>query len=287
MPRSLPTLKFGADAPKVVWDMPASARERFVPLALGGAPDDASLNIFGEIGANWDGTGVTDKYVAAFLRRTEAKDITINLNSPGGDFFTGVAVYNMLREHKGTVTVNVLSLAASAASIIAMAADEVRIAKSAFMMIHKTWGLVVGNELVMSSVADLFRQFDRSSAEVYAARSALDVKAVEKLMAANNGDGTFFSGQEAVDNGFADGFTEADVTPTEDDAPTNKARNALDLILAKAGISRTERRALLSEAVGKPGAAHNNAMPGAGDVETAHALAGLLTSITQAKEQTP
>ncbi|MBN0106041.1 Clp protease ClpP, partial [Pseudomonas aeruginosa] len=85
----------------------------------------------------WTGEGVTAKRIAGALRAIGGDvDVTVNINSPGGDVFEGLAIYNLLREHKGKVTVRVLGLAASAASFIAMAADEVKIARAGFLMIH-------------------------------------------------------------------------------------------------------------------------------------------------------
>ncbi|TKA83994.1 Clp protease ClpP, partial [Sulfitobacter sp. 15WGC] len=81
----------------------------------------------GEIGGGDYGDGVTSKRIAGALRSIGERDVRVDINSPGGDFFEGVAIYNMLREHKAKVTVNVLGLAASAASVIAMAGDEIKV----------------------------------------------------------------------------------------------------------------------------------------------------------------
>src|SRR5690348_11522650 len=87
-----------------------------------------TISILDVIGSDpWTGEGVTAKRIAGALRSMEGADVTVSINSPGGDLFEGLAIYNMLREHKGKVTVKVLGLAASAASIIAFAADDLQV----------------------------------------------------------------------------------------------------------------------------------------------------------------
>lgn len=87
------------------------------------------------------GEGVTAKRISAALRAIGEQDIVVNLNSPGGDMFEGLAIYNLLRAHSGKVTVNILGIAASAASIIAMAGDEIKMGRGAFLMIHNCWAM--------------------------------------------------------------------------------------------------------------------------------------------------
>lgn len=72
-------------------------------------------------------------------------DVTVNINSPGGDMFEGLAIYNLLREYQGKVTVKVLGIAASAASVIAMAGDDIQIGRGAFLMIHNCWVVAMGS----------------------------------------------------------------------------------------------------------------------------------------------
>ncbi len=85
------------------------------------ATDDNSISVFDVIGQDYWGEGVTAKRIAGALRAMNGADVTVNINSPGGDMFEGLAIYNLLREYEGRVTVKVLGIAASAASVIAMA----------------------------------------------------------------------------------------------------------------------------------------------------------------------
>ncbi|HCF5801664.1 TPA: Clp protease ClpP, partial [Pseudomonas aeruginosa] len=93
-------------------------------------------------------------------------DVTVNINSPGGDVFEGLAIYNLLREHKGKVSVNIIGLAASAASFIAMAGDEIRIGRAAFLMIHNAWLIAMGNRNDLREIADWLEPFDMTLADI-------------------------------------------------------------------------------------------------------------------------
>ena len=95
------------------------------------AEDERTISIYDVIGVDyWTGEGVTAKRIASALRGLGKGPVTVNVNSPGGDMFEGLAIYNLLREHDGEVTIKVLGLAASAASIIAMAGDTVQIVQA-------------------------------------------------------------------------------------------------------------------------------------------------------------
>lgn len=105
---------------------------------------DNVITMFETIGEDWwTGGGVTAKKVASQLRAI-AGPVEVQINSPGGDMFEGIAVYNVLREHPHDVTVKVMGMAASAASIIAMAGDTVEIGAASFLMIHNCWVLAMG-----------------------------------------------------------------------------------------------------------------------------------------------
>lgn len=113
------------------------AFDRWNPAIKASDENDNTIGIYDPIGYDyWDDSGVTAKRISAALRSLDGADVVVNINSPGGDVFEGLAIYNLLREYKGHVTVRVLGVAASAASFIAMAADEIQIARAGFFMIH-------------------------------------------------------------------------------------------------------------------------------------------------------
>lgn len=272
MKRNMPLLPAAQSRAGMSFDLPQSALARWNPSIKAAAADDASISIFDPIGYDpWTGDGVTAKRIAAVLRGLNGADVAVNINSPGGDMFEGLAIYNLLRDHPGHVTVNVIGIAASAASIIAMAGDTIQIGRSAFLMIHNCWFGVVGNKTELRAAADTMEPFDRAMADVYAARSGLDIEAVAKLMDAE----TLIAGSDAVSQGFADALLAADqITETAgDNAP---AARALDTALAKAGMPRSERRRLISEIKGTPSAAHEGTPSAADPAELAASTAALL-----------
>jgi ATP-dependent protease ClpP protease subunit len=239
------------------------------------AKDDGdAINIYSTIGDYGDGTGMTAKIVSSVLRKANGS-VRVNINSAGGDFFEGVAIYNMLREYEGDVKVKIVGLAASAASIIAMAADELEIAESGFMMIHNAWTIAIGNKDDMEEVAAMLGKFDDSMAKLYADFSGQDVKSIKKMMAAE----TWLSGKEAVEMGLATALLESDeITGDKEKMP--EAMKKLDAILASRGVPRSERRALIKE-MGKPRAAEEDTKPCAS--ELTEALTGLLSTLAKGK----
>lgn len=229
------------------WDLAPQALQRWAPeLMAADKASDNTISVLDVIGMDpWTGEGVTAKRIAGALRAIGAdKDVTVNVNSPGGDFFEGMAIYNLLRDHKGRVTVKVLGIAASAASIVAMAGDEILIARAGFLMVHNTWLAAVGNRNDLREVADMIEPFDVALADIYAARSGLDAKAVSKMM----DNETFISGTAAVEQGFADDLLPADQVEKDANARGDRiAAHAIDLALAKAGMPRSQRRALIKD----------------------------------------
>ncbi|WP_236217467.1 head maturation protease, ClpP-related [Pseudomonas rhodesiae] len=183
------------------------AVERWNPSICAANEDDQSVSIFDPIGFDpWTGGGVTAKRIAAALRTIDGADVTVNINSPGGDMFEGLAIYNLLREYSGKVVVKVLGLAASAASIIAMAGDEVRIARAGFLNIHNCWVVAMGNRYDLMEMAERLAPFDQAMADIYAARTGDPQDAMQKLMNADS----WIAGSAAVEQGFADGLLASD-----------------------------------------------------------------------------
>lgn len=220
------------------------------------------VSILDVIGEDFIGNGFTAKRMSGALRSIGPKPITVHVNSPGGDVFEGIAIYNLLREHQAEVTIKILGLAASIASVIAMAGDEIQIAASGFIMMHKAQGVAVGDEDDFRAFADLMKPINRAMAEVYAARSG---KAVTELLGWMKGDGTWLGGEEAIAEQFADALLPADQVakdqPTPRDVPM-RAYRRVDAMLAKTGVTRAERKELFRDLRGMPGAAPS-VMPGA------------------------
>lgn len=156
-----------------------------------------------EIEAEWFGGVAPQSFVKA-LREIKADTIHLRINSPGGSVFAARAIEQALREHKAKIIAHIDGLAASAATFIAMAADEIVMAPGALFMIHKAWSVAFGNSDDFMSEAALLEKIDGTLAETYAARTGKDAAEVMELMAAE----TWFTAQEAVDAGFADSIAE-------------------------------------------------------------------------------
>lgn len=271
--RSLPAAPVGRPCAGVSFDLMPQAMERWnstIQAADGDAKN--TISMLDAIGFDpWSGEGVTAKRISAALRSMDGADVTVNMNSPGGDMFEGLAIYNILREYKGHVTVKVLGLAASAASIIAMAADDLRVARSGFLMIHNGWTIAAGNRHQFREIADMMEPFDAAMGDIYSARTGSDLKSMQKLMDAE----TWIGGSAAVEQGFADSLLDSDSVKEGTKAQAGLiAARKLDLILAKQGMPRSERRSLIQEIKsGTPCAA------GSGTQDAADTLANLAEPI--------
>lgn len=279
--RSLPAAPEGRPFAREKPDLPASALERWNGGLRAASSNDNTISIFDVIGKDFWGDGVSASRIAGALRSMDGADVTVNINSPGGDMFEGLAIYNLLREYEGKVTVKVLGLAASAASIIAMAGDEVQIGRGAFLMIHNCWVVAMGNRHDLEKVATEMAPFDKAMADIYSARSSLKTADIESMM-----DGeTYIGGSEAVDKGFADSLLSADEISTEDESPAAALRK-LDALLAKTNTPRAERRKLIKALTGgMPGAATTtDGTPGAADdikPETISSLENALAALVK------
>jgi ATP-dependent protease ClpP protease subunit len=227
------------------------------------AVDEDTISILDVIGYDfWTGDGVTAKRISAALRSIGDKPVTVQINSPGGDFFEGVTIYNMLRAHPARVTVQILGIAASAASVIAMAADRIEMAKLGFMMIHNTQWVASGDRHSMKETHDIMEVFDQAAAEVYADRTGKGVKEIAAMLDAE----TWFSGQGALDGGFADALLDIDVEAAGARNEASPLYRVEALLAAGKPVPRAERRKLMKEITDStPGAAFGDAMPGAGD----------------------
>lgn len=274
---NLPEIRADHRLNKVQFDIRPDALSRWDPGVRAASSDDsASISIYDSIGDNWEGAGVTAKRVSAALRNIGARDLTVNVNSPGGDFFEGVAIYNLLREHKAKVTVNVLGLAASAASVITMAGDEILMGDGAFLMIHNAWTVAIGNRHDLTQAAEVLAPFDAAMAKVYSQRAGITQDEAAALMDKES----WIGADQAVNDGFATGLLEsAQVAKDSNASAQRKAMALIEASMASAGYSRSARREAFKALFdGKPGAAADHAMPGAGD-DVAASLQNLLNTI--------
>jgi ATP-dependent protease ClpP protease subunit len=163
------------------------------------AEEEAEIFLYEDVGEGFFG-GVTAVQFKDDLKALgTVKNISLRINSNGGEVFEGLAIYRQLAEHKARVTAHIDGLAASIASIIAMAADEIIIAEAGFLMIHNASGVAMGEAAVMRQMADTLETVSGTMRQVYAARTGRDDAELKGWMDAE----TWFSGQDAVDKGFA------------------------------------------------------------------------------------
>ena len=226
----------------VKFDSRPDALQRWDAGIRAAVDDSTSVSIYDQIGESWDGSGMTAKRMAGILRSIGDKDIQVNLNSPGGDFFEGVAIYNMLRQHKAKVTVNVLGLAASAASVIAMAGDEINMGEGSFLMIHNAWCMAIGNRHDMQAAAEQLAPFDAAMAEVYAARSGKSTKYAATLMDAES----WIGAELAIKEGFATGMMSNDLITQDTKASASNVRKIESALIAS-GMPRSQAQKTISD----------------------------------------
>lgn len=161
------------------------------------AEGPAQVYIYEEIDDWW---GIGAKQFADELNAITASEIDLHINSVGGSVFEGNAIFNVIRSHKATVTVYIDSIAASIASVIALAGDKVVIARNARFMIHDPHALSYGRASDMRKTADILDKLRDDIAAVYVARTGMETEDVLAAMA----EETWYSAEEAVDSGFAD-----------------------------------------------------------------------------------
>lgn len=166
------------------------------------ANDTAEISIYDEIGF-W---GVSAASFAQDLKDcgNNIKQINLHIHSPGGDVFDGIAIYNLLKNHPANVTVYIDGLAASMASVIAMAGNEVIMPENAMMMIHKPWGIQGGDAEDMRKYADLLDKVENTLIPAYANKTGKTPEELAEMLSAE----TWLNGKECVEQGFADKLAE-------------------------------------------------------------------------------
>lgn len=163
-------------------------------ISIRAAADRVTLQLFGDVG--WD---ITAAGVAKALKEAGDKPLTVSLNSYGGDALAGIAIHNMIARHPAAKTVIVEGVAASAASLIAMAGDKIVMPENAFLMIHEAWGFAGGDADTMRQQADVLDQVSGAYRRTYAAKTGKSEADITEMMRAE----TWLSAAAAVEHGFA------------------------------------------------------------------------------------
>lgn len=185
--------------------------KRFWAFEGGDADQPNTLRLEGPIAEeSWWGDEVTPAQFRNDLAEHPG-DLLVFINSPGGDVVAGSLIYSMLKEHAGKITVRIDGLAASAASVVAMAGDRVEMAPTAYMMIHNAATVAYGNKADMQSAAEMLAEVDRGIRTAYALKTGKSERELAKLMDAE----TWMSAAKALEDGFIDAICYAGAAPDE------------------------------------------------------------------------
>lgn len=169
------------------------------------ADKTAEILIYDDIGqSGFFAGGISAKDFAEDLKALgQVGTLKIRVNSPGGDVFDALAIYNTLRRHPARKEVSVDGMALSAASIVIMAGDHIAMAESAMLMIHDPWSVSMGSAADMRAQADLLDQVKENLVVVYARRTKRDGEDIRQMMT----DETWMRAGQAFDEGFIDDIT--------------------------------------------------------------------------------
>jgi len=185
-------------------------------LKIENKTDEATIYIYDEI--SW--WGITADDLVKQLADITAGTIHVRVNSPGGSVFDGTAIFNALKQHSAKVIVHVDGLAASIASLIAMAGDEVHMGEGSYMMVHQPWSIMIGTADDFRQEADLLDKVGGTISQIYQGKSGKTEEEINQLMA----DETWMTADEAVEMGFAD-----KVDKGTEKEKKNQVKNLFDL----------------------------------------------------------
>lgn len=166
----------------------------------------ADIYVYGEIGDSWSSDGKTAKQFADDLKKANGEDVTIHINSVGGDVFDANAMSELVRAYKGTTTASIEGIAASAASYFALTADKVVMNPSAMIMIHNPYSVCYGTADEMRKSADMLDKIRGTIVNQYVRKTGMDSADIEKMMDAE----TWLTTSEAYQDGFIDEVTDAE-----------------------------------------------------------------------------
>lgn len=192
----------------------------------------SEITIYGVIGTSWYSDSFSASDMDSALNEAGDNDITIHLNSPGGDAFMGIAMYNRLKRHNGKVTIYVDGWACSAASIIAMAADVLIMGLGSMFMIHEASNLVWGTKTEMRKEADILDELEEGIIDIYMTKANVSREEIRAKVDAE----TWFSAKSAVEIGFAN--TAEGIEQEESGTATNSV------------MSQEEKRNIMNELKG-------------------------------------
>lgn len=227
----------------------AAAGSSKSPFAAQINGDGASIEILmhDAIGDSW--AGLDSATLVKEIKSARGKAINLDINSFGGLAFDGIAIYNALAMHDAMVTATISGMAYSAASIIPLAADHIRIAENGDYGIHPAWIIGMGNQYEFTDIVDMLGTLDSQLIATYVARTGQTQQQITDWFIGKNNDGTMFSGPDAVKYGFADEMIPLKKKPSKS-AETESKNVARDRLRTRiADISQKHAVALRRERV--------------------------------------
>jgi len=166
--------------------------------------ENATIEILGSIGESWFDEGTTLNSVKSQIENLSARNITVKISSLGGDAFEGLAIHDLLKSSKKKVTAEIIGATASAATIIAMGADKVKISENALFLVHNAWTIAQGNADDLKKQAENLETVDNRMAAIYVAKTGKSEEEVRSLMKEDK----WIDSNEAKEFGFVDEITE-------------------------------------------------------------------------------
>lgn len=192
--------------PKITLNAPKNIenniKDESFRLVLNEKSDEIELLLYGVIGDDWEGldAGTVVKSLAA----AGNKPLTVRINSFGGLAYDGLAIHNAIAGYKGPTTAIIESVAASAASLAAIGADKVQMQANATYQIHEGLTFAFGHIADLKDTINWLEAFNAAAADTYAAKSGQTVEFMRAALLGENGDGTIYNAEQALDAGFID-----------------------------------------------------------------------------------
>ena len=185
--------------------------------------NSADIYIYGDIYDSWwdDESNSAISLKDKLLELGDISEINLHINSLGGDVFEGIAMFNLLKQHKANVKVYIDGVAASIASVIAMAGDTIYMPKNSMMMIHNCWSYACGNSKEFRKLADDLDKIMESSIESYMSKINITKEELKELL----DNESWLTAQECFDMGFAD-----ELLPMSDDIEESASKSIMDLV---------------------------------------------------------
>jgi len=244
-----------AEAVSRFWNKPLNRPDWYKIESL--SEDESEILLYDVIGWPFNDAG---EFIRALAEMKQGK-ITVRINSPGGDVFDGMAIFNALQSHKSKIITRIESLAASAASVIALAGKEVQAYQNAMFMIHEPWAYSAGNQYDLRDIADILEKISGNMVDIYSQNSSIGKKEIREMMKTE----TWFTAKEAKEKGFVDNIIDGKAAKAQFDlsmfvnAPAIEGQKEgreltereMERALRDAGASRSFAKIAASKAAGR------------------------------------